>query len=447
MNKIKLGIDFGTCYSCAAYLKDGVLVPIKDTTSGSYQSTIPSAVFVEENGSYIVGQGAINMLAQDPERFIHEFKRLIGAGHGYSIRGKRIEIWELVAQMLKKIKKEAEQNEGTIDNVVLTIPATYNQAKKDLMRKAASAAGFKDIELITEPVAAAIYWQDKHQNMLRDGTITLVYDLGGGTFDTVLVKKSGRSFNFFGSPAGDDAIGGLTFDGQILEDLSVRSKIVRQFLAGAAENVEQEAMRLRFGQVLRDFTREFKHRLSEREKWADFLPFAFGGMEQYTLTREAFNGMISEDIDRTMNICDAVVKEAGLSWENVDQILLVGGSTRIPYIREALEQRFRRPVYRCDEPDMAVCYGAAAYKNEQPITEHRTKLAPLPANNLGAGNSASATEIAFNDTQYGDIVDQINDQFSSFSMNYEGEKASETSSTSSEQEILLQLETLLNVQK
>lgn len=391
MQKKTLGIDFGTCYSCAAYLKDDVLVPVKDTAGGSYQSTIPSAIFIEEDGTYVVGQGAINLIAQAPASFVHEFKRNLGSGHGVSCRGKRIETWELVAEMLKKIKKEAEQNEGVIDAVVLTVPASYNQAKKDLMQKAAGVAGFKDIELIDEPVAAAIYWQRKNREILKDGDITLVYDLGGGTFDTVLVKKQGESFKFVGTPAGDDAIGGGAFDSKILEDLAGSSAVVQQFIAGTAVSAEQEAVRLRFGQVLQDFTREFKHRLSEREKWSEFLPLAFGGMEQYTLTRDSFNSMLRMYIDRTMNICDAVVKEAGLSWEQVTQILLVGGSTRIPYVKEAMEQRFKRPVRRCDEPDMAVCYGAAVYekvevgekKTEHPINEQKIEERGIKLDNYG----------------------------------------------------------------
>lgn len=369
LNKIKLGIDFGTCYSCAAFLKDENLVPVKDTAGGSYQSTIPSAVFFEEDGTCVVGQGAISLLAQTPESFIHEFKRNLGSGHGHSCRGKRIETWELVAEMLKKIKKEAELNEGPINDVVMTVPATYNQTKKDLMLKAAKAAGFKDIELIAEPVAAAIYWQRKNQELLRDGDITLVYDLGGGTFDTVLVKKNGESFDIVGNSAGDDTIGGRAFDGKILDDLIHSNTKVQRFMAGATASVEQEAMQLLFGQVLQDFARETKHRLSEREKWSSFLPVALGSLEQYTLTREAFNGMIGVHIERTMNICDAVVKEAGLSWEQVTQILLVGGSTRIPFVKEALEQRFKCPVRRCDEPDMAVCYGAAVYEKVEEIDE------------------------------------------------------------------------------
>jgi len=420
MEKITLGIDFGTCYSSAAYYKDGILVPVKDTAGGSYQTTIPSAVFFQQDGTCVVGQGAISLMAQDPESFFQEFKRSIGTSHGYSCKGKRIEAWQLVAEILMKIKKEAERTEGKIEKFVLTVPATYNQAKKDVMLKAAKEVGFKAVKIMAEPVAAAIYWQTKNKKNLSDGDITLVYDLGGGTFDTVLVKKQGENYEFVGTPAGDDAIGGLAFDGRIFEDLEKKSTAVGEFMASIPAGVDQEAIRLRFGQALQDFCREFKHRLSERDIWSNYLPLVLGIADKYTLSQDQFRRLIGDYIDKTMDVCDAVVKESGFSWKQVAQILLVGGSTRIPYVKEALEHRFRRPVERCDEPDMAVCYGAALFKEV---------------------GKREQDEFVF-DARHSDVVEQINRELELSFQNVSSNKVANSTLKDGSQEILRQLNDL-----
>ena len=200
---LRLGIDFGTCYSSAALLLEGVPTPIPAPLTPGY--ALPSSVFITEQGEILVGQAAENKRQKNPQRYRREFKRDLGSPDPYTLGNVSMLPEELVAAVLKKLKEEAEKvalgrGEKFLNNALITVPATYSSYKRNLMQDAGIKAGFSQIEMLEEPVAAARYYSCHAQ--INDGDIILVYDLGGGTFDATLMQKQGDNYQVLAMPKG-----------------------------------------------------------------------------------------------------------------------------------------------------------------------------------------------------------------------------------------------------
>ena len=363
---MKLGIDFGTFYSSAALLIDGVLRPIKEP-SNSQMLCFPSSVCLTKKGEILIGLAAENARKANSNGYKNIFKRDLGQTHPYFLgeQGREFLPEDLVTEILSGLKREAEKTtNSTLDSAVITVPATYLSNKKELMRQSAIKAGFREIIFLEEPVAAAIYYSQtgKIGHQVKDGEIILIYDLGGGTFDAALIQKQGESYQLLGLPVGDPECGGIDFEREIDRDF-------KQYLAGdptlellKSGRNDLAALRAKFN--LQDWYREVKHQLSQAEEIEDLPPLpSLELSDPYILSRSKFEEMIRSYLDKTCSLCEQLVQQSRTDWENVDRILLVGGSTRIPYVKNRLEQQFKRPVIYVDDPELAICYGAAIYGN------------------------------------------------------------------------------------
>jgi tetratricopeptide (TPR) repeat protein len=384
---MRLGIDFGTCFSSAALMIDGNLKLVRDPRKAGF--SFPSSVYVSPQGEISIGHSANYQKNKDLTRYRSEFKRDLGRDIPYQLGERQFLPENLVAEVLRKLKSEADRMVmplgcDSITDVVITVPATYQEYKRGLMQKAATSAGFKKINLLDEPVATAI--DCARRLHIADNEIILIYDLGGGTFDAALLQKQGESsYEFLTLPVGDDRCGGVDFDREIYQDLIGRcSQPLRDLLTSRERTQEVFLAR----SIVADTCRDLKHQLSEEdEAQASLIVPGVGSIESYEIDRATFNRSIEPHLNKTLQLCQQLVKNASLTWDRVDRVLLVGGSCRIPYIKQLLERELKRPVYLVDEPDLSVCQGAAILgdrldemdKNDRPKTvQPQTPPTPTP---------------------------------------------------------------------
>ncbi|ACK70840.1 Heat shock protein 70 [Gloeothece citriformis PCC 7424] len=372
---LRLGIDFGTCYSSAAIaLNSQKPQLIREPLQHNY--SFPSCVYVTEQGEILVGQAAQNQHILHPERYRAFFKRDLGSPEPYMLGNRPFLPEELVTEVIRKLKNEADQmvkslGNGSITDAVITVPATYRANKRQLMEKAAKAAGFNEVKLLEEPVTAAIYYAQQYK--LEEEEIILVYDLGAGTFDATLLQKQGTNYQILAAPVGLSHCGGMDFDREIYKDLSERcSESLRERLD--PHNRSKEAFQARA--IVGDLCRTLKHQLSEALSGEILIPIT---LESYHLNRQDFNQMIAPLVEETLESCHQLVRNARINWEQISQVLLVGGSCRIPDVKAAVEKAFNQPPLLVDDPELAVCLGAAidGFKENERKREQRKILANL----------------------------------------------------------------------
>ncbi|MEA2174711.1 MAG: F-box protein 11 [Blastocatellia bacterium] len=356
-----LGIDFGTSLSSAALIKDGIPMPVK---MGANLTSLPSSVFVKDADNLVVGQTAENLRRRDPTRYKREFKLDLGIKVPYQMGGCELLPEQFVTEVLRKLKREAQEqsvNGATLDAAVITVPANYPKNKRELMRQAAAAAGFTRIKLLPEPVAAATYFASRN-GAIKDEEIILVYDLGGGTFDAALIQKKGSAYVSLATPVGARC-GGVDFDRLIFNKLL---NSCGESLQSVLKLKDKTGMAARL--IVNDFCRDIKHRLTEEDEVEEPIPLREAAPDEFfIMAREEFNRMIAPMIEDTCKLCRQLVEKASLEWGQVSRVLLVGGSCRIPYVREAVTDALKRPVVRVDDPELAVCLGAAVYAEAEAV--------------------------------------------------------------------------------
>jgi len=372
---MRLGIDFGTCFSSAALtLANGSLMRVKDPRKHGY--SFPSSVYVEPDESFLIGYSAEFKRNINPQRYCKEFKRNLGSPTPYQLGERQLMPEQLIAEVLGKLRAEANKivkayGCETLRSCVITVPATYQRFKNKLMQEAAENAGFEDAQLLSEPVAAAIYSTQKYN--IEDGETILVYDLGGGTFDSTLIQKLGPTdYKVLGIPVGDSHCGGIDFDREVYIDFNKNcSESFRELLKSQHHTKEAYIAR----SIVAEHCCDIKHQLSEDDD-AEIQAILMGTVEYYKLSRKIFNNLIEPYINRTIQLCDRLIINANLSWEKVDRILMVGGSCRIPYVQQILKEKFQQPIYLLDEPDLAVCLGAAIYakKLDDQKSKHKSEF-------------------------------------------------------------------------
>lgn len=377
---MRLGIDFGTCFSSAAFCEQGVLTLIKDPSS--LDLSMPSSVFVTPQGQIYVGRSANNQRQRDPLSYRSELKRELGKTTPLLLAGKPRKVEELVAHVLTRVKQLADDYQTNLSKTgfsgaVLTIPATYQEHKRHLMRAAAVQAGFQQDELLLleEPVAAAHYYGQ--QSQMADGEILLVYDLGGGTFDTALLRKKGESFEFLALPAGIERCGGVDFDRAIYNDVLRRYPSVQQLILD-----QQNRAGLLARLLLADQCVALKHHLSEATDGTfSFMVPGTLDIIDYSMERATFNQMITATIEETLSCCRKMIQGASISDTQIKRVLLVGGSCRIPLVRQMLEQEFKRPLVAAADLELVVCQGAAIYAEQeqgrQDLEKHKVAVQAL----------------------------------------------------------------------
>lgn len=356
-----IGIDLGTCLSSVAIMQNGKPMALRiDTASSSLigdSYSIPSSIFIEEEGRILLGQAADNNRKKNSLRYRKEFKRDLGTDEPYHIGDMELFPEDLYKEFFKYFKSKAEERlGGAVEKVVVSNPANFAGHKKELIKKAALFAGFTSVELIDEPTAAAVYYSSKEK--IENGEKLLVYDLGGGTFDVSLIEKEGNSFKALTPPLGIGRCGGVDFQKVIYDDikdtfsneiapiLSKRDKLAKVI----SVMLEEESIKL-------------KHQLSTANSAEASIVLPTGDFLEYKITRETFERKIQEYINATCSKVEEIVKNAGLKMSNIDRVLLVGGSTRVPIVEEMVKKVTEKTVSKDADTELVVCYGAALYGN------------------------------------------------------------------------------------
>ena len=347
MSKI-IGIDLGTTNSCVAVFEGGEPVVIPNPEGAR---TTPSVVAFTKNGERLVGQVAKRQAITNPDHTVSSIKRKMGSDYKVTIDGKSYTPQEISAMILRKMKSDAEAYLGQpVDKAVITVPAYFTDAQRQATKDAGKIAGLDVLRIINEPTAAALaYGVDKD----KDGKI-MVFDLGGGTFDVSLLEISDGVFEVLAT-AGNNHLGGDDFDQRIIDWMA------DSFKAEHGIDVRGDKMVL---QRLKEAAEKAKIELSGMTSTNINLPFltatASGPVHfETTLTRAKFNELTADLVDATMQPTRQVLSDAGLKPSDVDKVLLVGGSTRIPAVQEAVKKFMSKEPFKGINPDECVAIGAA----------------------------------------------------------------------------------------
>ncbi len=342
-----IGIDLGTTNSCVAVMEGGEPVVIPNAEGSR---TTPSVVAFTKEGERLVGEVAKRQAITNPNTVL-SIKRKIGTNYEVDIDGKKYSPQEISAIILQKLKKDAESYLGTaVTQAVITVPAYFSDSQRQATKDAGQIAGLEVLRIINEPTAAALaYGMDK-----EDDQTILVFDLGGGTFDVSILELGGGIFDVK-STSGDNKLGGDDFD-QVIVDY-----LVAEFKKSNGIDLSQDKMAL---QRLRDSAEKAKMDLSSVLTSNISLPFitadAAGPKHlDITLTRAKFDEMTAGLVEKTMGPLRRAVKDAGITPKEINKVILVGGSTRIPAVQEAIKKFTGQEPHKGVNPDEVVALGAA----------------------------------------------------------------------------------------
>ena len=348
MSKI-IGIDLGTTNSCVAVMEGGEPVVI---TNSEGARTTPSVVSFQANGERLVGQVAKRQAITNPDKTIMSIKRHMGTDYKVNIDGKDYTPQEISAMILQKLKADAEAYLGEkVTEAVITVPAYFNDAERQATKDAGRIAGLDVKRIINEPTAASLaYGLDKMDSAHK----ILVYDLGGGTFDVSILDLGDGVFEVV-STNGDARLGGDDFDQRIID------YIAEDFKAQNGIDLRQDKMAL---QRLKEAAEKAKIELSSSTQTLINLPFitadATGPKHiDMTLTRAKFDELTHDLVERTINIMKEALKSGNVSLNDIDKVILVGGSTRIPAVQEAVKNFTGKEPSKGVNPDECVAMGAA----------------------------------------------------------------------------------------
>ena len=346
MSKI-IGIDLGTTNSCVAVYDGG---EAKVITNPEGMRTTPSVVAFK-NGDIIVGQKAKNQMVTNKDT-ISSIKRKMGTSEKVSANGKEYSPEEVSAMILGDLKKTAEAYLGeTVNKAVITVPAYFNDAQRQATKNAGKIAGLEVERIINEPTAAALAYgldkQDKNQTVL-------VYDLGGGTFDVSILELGDGVFEVK-STSGNNHLGGDDFDERVMD------YIVSEFKKESGVDLTKDKMAM---QRVKDAAEKAKKDLSGMTTTEISLPFISQGEDgpihlNMSLTRAKFEDLISDLVESTTEPVRKALKDAGLTAKDIDKVLLVGGSTRVPCVQELVKKELGKEPSKEVNPDEVVAMGAA----------------------------------------------------------------------------------------
>ena len=347
MGKI-IGIDLGTTNSCVAVYEGSEPIVIPNPEGAR---TTPSVVAFSKTGERMVGQVAKRQAITNPDRTIISIKRQMGTTYKKEIDGKSYTPQEISAMILQKLKADAEAYLGTtVSQAVITVPAYFSDAQRQATKDAGKIAGLEVLRIINEPTAAALaYGMDKEENQK-----IMVFDLGGGTFDVSLLEISDGVFEVLATN-GDTHLGGDDFDQRVIDWMADR------FQREHGIDLRKDKMVL---QRLRDAAEKAKIELSGMTSTSINLPFitatADGPLHfEATLTRAEFDRITADLVERTMVPTKKALADAGLNVGQIDKVLLVGGSTRIPAVQDAVKKFIGKDPFKGINPDECVAIGAA----------------------------------------------------------------------------------------
>ncbi len=343
-----IGIDLGTTNSCVAVIEGGEAVVIPNAEGAR---TTPSVVHFKKDGERVVGRVAKQSAVSAPDRTIASIKRDMGTPNTVTVDGKPYTPQEISAMILQKLKADAEAYLGTkVTEAVITVPAYFSDAQRQATKDAGKIAGLEVKRIINEPTAAALaYGMDK-----EDKQKIMVFDLGGGTFDVSLLEIADGVFEVLATN-GDTVLGGDDFDQRIINWMADK------FQRENGIDLRKDKMVL---QRLKDAAEKAKIELSGMTSADINLPFITATAEgplhfEATLTRAEFDRITADLVERTMVPTKKALADAGLSVSDIDKVLLVGGSTRIPAVQEAVKKFIGKEPFKGINPDECVALGAA----------------------------------------------------------------------------------------
>ncbi len=347
MGKI-IGIDLGTTNSCVAVMEGGEPVVIPNAEGAR---TTPSVVAFSKDGERLVGQVAKRQAVTNPDRTVQSIKRDMGSDKKVHIDGKDYTPQEISAMVLMKLKQDAEAYLGeSVSQAVITVPAYFSDAQRQATKDAGKIAGLEVLRIINEPTAAALaYGLDKDNNHK-----ILIYDLGGGTFDVSILEIGDGVFEVMATH-GNNRLGGDDFDNRVIDYLA------DEFKKDTGIDLRNDRMAM---QRLKEAAEKAKIELSSVMTSNINLPFitadATGPKHlDITLTRAKFDELTADLVEKTVGPMNAALKDAGLSNSEVDKVILVGGSTRIPAVQEAVKRITGQEPHKGINPDECVAIGAA----------------------------------------------------------------------------------------
>ncbi len=343
-----IGIDLGTTNSCVAYLEGGKPVVIANAEGNR---TTPSVVAFKDNGEELVGENAKRQAVTN-KNTISSIKRKMGTNEKVEVDGKKYTPQEISAKILMKLKADAEAFLGDkVTKAVITVPAYFNDAERQATKDAGKIAGLEVERIVNEPTAAALAYGLEKQDKLQ--TI-LVYDLGGGTFDVSILELGDGIFEVK-STSGNNRLGGDDFDNRIIDYL------VEEFKKENSIDLSKDKMAM---QRLKDAAEKAKKDLSGMSSTQISLPFISQKEDgpvhlEINLTKAKFEDLCRDLFDSTLEPVRNALKDAKLSKSDINEVILVGGSTRIPYIQELVKKELGQEPHKGVNPDEVVAMGAA----------------------------------------------------------------------------------------
>ncbi len=347
MGKI-IGIDLGTTNSCVAVMEGGQPVVIVNSDGAR---TTPSVVGFAKNGERLIGETAKRQAITNPDNTISSIKRHMGENYKVNIEGKAYSPQEISAMVLQKLKADAESYLGeTVSEAVITVPAYFNDAQRQATKDAGRIAGLDVKRIINEPTSAALAYGLDNESEQK----IMVYDLGGGTFDVSIIEIGGGVIEVL-STNGNTYLGGDDFDQRIIDYL------VAEFKKAEGMDLSKDKMAM---QRLKEAAEKAKKELSTVTTTNINLPFITMNQDgpkhlDVTLSRAKFDELTADLVDSTMGPVRQALSDAGLSASEIDKVLLVGGSTRIPAVQEAVKKYTGKEPFKGINPDECVAVGAA----------------------------------------------------------------------------------------
>lgn len=344
-----IGIDLGTTYSCVAIMEAGKPVIIENAEGAR---TTPSVVAFTRNGERLVGQLGKRQAVTNPSRTIQSIKREMGSNHRVTIEGVSHSPEQISAMILQKLKADTESYLGEkISRAVITVPAYFNDAQRQATRDAGQIAGLDVMRIINEPTASALAYG---LNKLEEHSIILIFDLGGGTFDVSILEITDGVFEVKAT-SGNNRLGGDDFDQCIIDWL------VSEFLEQTGIDLSNDLMAT---QRLKETAEKTKIELSTAMVSEVHLPFLTADDTgpkhlETALTRAKFNELTAHLVEATLGPLHQALEDSELNPEQIEHIILVGGSTRIPAVQDAIRRFFNKEPSKSVNPDEAVALGAA----------------------------------------------------------------------------------------
>ncbi len=348
MSKV-IGIDLGTTNSCVAVMEGGEPVVIANAEGAR---TTPSVVAFQKDGSRVVGQVAKRQAVANPDKTVISIKRKMGSDYKVKIDEKSYSPQEISAMILSKLKADAEAYlGGKVTDAVITCPAYFTDAQRQATKDAGKIAGLNVLRIINEPTAAALaYGLDKE----KESSKVMIYDLGGGTFDVSILEISDGVFEVLATN-GNNMLGGDDFDKRLMDYM------VGEFKKSHGVDLSKDKMAM---QRLKEAAEKAKIELSGMNQTSVSLPFismtdAGPAHLELEITRQKFEALIADLIEKTAEPMRLAMKDAGLSYNDIDKVILVGGSTRVPAVVQKVKEITGKEPFKGINPDECVAVGAA----------------------------------------------------------------------------------------